>query len=306
MSNDEKKPPRELKKTEENGVKSSDVERKAPLEMKKIAGEEYPLVRQTLNTCGIASLSMIFLHHSKEIEDLLIDLFKRNYLGHKKSWPFKGKRDNALIWSEGYLLLRAAASRKYGNWLKTFTDEFQYDDFKLNIDLMFNSRIPSRILRRITDLETLIKYYQKGIIRKRFLLFYLNQFKTQLELKILASMFGFHFQPYPNDVMGLLFFEDDEEPEEKEKKVKFIEKMINKKDCDILFGHGQSHWMVAHSLYHVEEIDEYILGINDPLGPRGSTIPIKKLDHSYIFYFFKFNDDLFKANMKFLRENLHL
>ena len=88
-------------------------------------------------------------------------------------------------------------------------------------------------------------------------------------------------------------------------KKKTFRQMMKKKNCDILLGHGQSHWMVAHSLYHVEETNEYILGINDPMGPS-SKIPVKKLDNSYIFYFFKFNEDIFKKNMAFLRETLRL
>ncbi|MHA1698739.1 MAG: hypothetical protein ACTSWN_07885 [Promethearchaeota archaeon] len=264
----------------------------------RIVENRYPLIRQSLNTCGLASLAMIFLHHSVAIKEFLQRLFVSKYF-YKKSMPNRPVDANqALLWAKCYMLLKAGISRKLGNFIKKLSSPYEYMDFKTNLDLLFRIEPNRRVLIRFPDFKTLQKYYFSGIIRKRFLLYYLDQYKTQIELKILATMMGFEFVPYPDEMMGYLYLTSKKE--DIEHKIDFMVQKLKNDDHGILLGRGQSHWMVLHSIYKNQQSDEYLLGINDPMGSR-MLIPISRLDHSWLFWFFKYNNNKNQENLEFLK-----
>ncbi|MHA1846068.1 MAG: hypothetical protein ACTSXU_00340, partial [Promethearchaeota archaeon] len=209
-----------------------------------------------------------------------------------------------IIIPQGYLLLKAAISRKLGNWISKFLNEYDYMDFQvgMNIQLQASSNNP-KTLRRHPKLPTLMKYYNKKIIRKGFLAFYLELYKTQIELKILASMMGFKFIPYEKDVLGLFYF--DNKGHDMTQKIKILENILNDDSHSVLMGRGQSHWMVVHALSTPEEKSGYFINVNDPMG-RSLVVPVSKLDNSFIFYFFKFDKKISEDNLNFLKETLHL
>jgi len=271
--------------------------------LKRIAGTEYPHVRQTLNTCGLASLAMIFLHHAPFIKDFLLKVDER-ILQPKATGQVavpKREEDEAVISALGYLLLKAANSRRLRFLLSKATNPFDYDDFRISIQIMLGTPEAEKELKKNPELQTLFKLYQGGIIRKKFLRFYLSRFKTQLELKMLAALFGFKFVPYATETMGNLYFENHGDKDRADK-VEFMHQRLADGQHAVLLGHGQLHWMVPHTLY--ESGNGQVLEINDPLG--GSTrMPVEKLDHSYIFYFFKFNEAICKRNIAILEEVLH-
>ncbi len=263
--------------------------------MKRIVGTEYPIVKQTLNTCGLASMSMMFFHHAPEIRTFLVDLYEKRNLGgrrdHKKHSNVSIPEDTKCITSLGYLLLRAKVTRKLGNIIKNGTGGFEYDDFKLEVDLLVEAAEQSRNnLLQFPGFKTLARYYRRRVVRNAFLTFYLDQFKTQIELKVLALLFGFQFVPYPGDVLGNLYF--GERDADANKKFEFMKGMLGTPAHATLLGHGQSHWMVPHSIWVNDGApnNQYFLGINDPLGSSGH-VPFNTLNSSYIFYFFKFNKD---------------
>jgi len=276
--------------------------------MKRIAGESYPSVKQTLNTCGLASMAMIFLHHAPFIKEFLLKVDERilQRPGTGKSAVLepvpRREEDEAIISALGYLLLKAANSRRLRFLLSKATNPFDYDDFRISIQLMLGTTEAERELKKNPELQTLFKLYQGGIIRKKFLRFYLSRFKTQLELKMLAALFGFKFVPYATETMGNLYFENHDDMDRADK-IDFIRQRFADGQHAVLLGHGQLHWMVPHTLYENGN-EKYVLEINDPLG--GSTLmPVEKLDHTYIFYFFKFNETICRRNIAILEEILH-
>nr|MDO8116310.1 hypothetical protein [Candidatus Sigynarchaeota archaeon] len=275
--------------------------------MKRIIGADYPLVRQTLNTCGLASLSMILFHHSPSIKPFLVDLFDKREL-HGQAIPSKDRvpDDTKCISSLGYLLLRAKNSRKFGNIISIFSNGFEYEDFKLEVDLLVDSAMNSRhVMARIPNFKTLANCYRGGVVRKRFLAFYLDQYKTQIELKVLALLFGFQYVPYPGDVLGNLYFV--ERDADATKKFEFMKGIMGKTDNATLLGHGQSHWMVPHSILADGNgaDNTYFLGINDPLG-SSTRVPFSTLNASYIFYFFKHHKDASDRSVEKLKNWFNL
>jgi len=270
--------------------------------LQKIAGsKDYPLVRQTLNTCGLASLAMIFLHHSGDIDEFLkcvyVSKFKAPHLAEIKT----GEHDAAILWSEAFLLLKARASRRVANWLKRTASEFVYDDFKLDLDLRVDDMSTRR---RDPAMGTAAKYFKHGTIRKQFVRFYMEQYKTQLELRILAAMFGFEFTGYPGDTLGILYFSPKDQ--DAASKLDFMKDILNKQDHAVIMGHGQSHWMVPHSLFGNGSVtQETVLGINDPLG-ASTRLAVNHLDSTYLFYFFKFNEKACQASINFLETILRM
>jgi hypothetical protein len=271
----------------------------------KIAGGSRPLVHQTVNTCGLASLAMNFMHHSKAIDAFLEDVFRAKFVGGKKLRIQPGNHDAAIIWAEGFLLAKARTSRRVGNWLKKTTGEFQYEDFKVNIDMLVES-MWTREARHDASLATALKYFKHGTIRKVFMVNYLEQFKNQLELKILASMLGFQFLPYPGDVMGNLYFERGDT--EAKHKIEYMQAMMEQPSTAVIVGHGQSHWMVPHTLYKdTGSVDgkDYSIGVNDPLGSSTHMV-LKRFDNAWLFYFFNYDAQRCDEGIAFLSDLLGL
>lgn len=216
------------------------------------------------------------------------------------------KHDAAILWSEAFLLLKARASRRVANWLKrTTTDgEFVYEDFKLNLDLLVDTMI-ERAGKRDPATTTVVKHFRHGTIRRNFVRHYMEQYKTQLELKILTAMFGYEFIPFRGDTMGNLYFNAADR--DLVAKIGFLKDMLEPPTYAALLGHGQSHWMVLHSLYKAggSAGQQYVLGINDPLG-SSTRMQLKNLDSSYLIYFFSFNEKACRAGMDFLESILYL
>jgi hypothetical protein len=270
--------------------------------LQKIAGsKDYPLVRQTLNTCGLASLAMIFFQQSDKIDDFL----KRVYISKSKAPALAeiktGEHDAAILWSEAFLLLKSRASRRVANWLKGTASEFVYDDFKLDLDLRVDDMSTRR---RDPAVVTAAKHFKHGTIRKKFVGFYMEQYKTQLELKILAAMFGFEFVGFPGDTLGIMYFNPKDQ--ETTFKIDFLKSILNKQDHAVIMGHGQSHWMVPHSLFGNGVVSQdVVLGINDPLG-SSTRMALKNLDSTYLFYFFKFDEKACLASIDFLETILRM
>ncbi|MBN2151365.1 MAG: hypothetical protein JW839_07970 [Candidatus Lokiarchaeota archaeon] len=275
---------------------------------KKVAGGPRPLVKQTINTCGLASLAMVFLHHARPVDQFLEAVYSAKHANGAHPGARRGKNqgvshDAAIIWSTGYLLAKARLSRRVSNWFGRHDGSFVYEDFKLNIDMLLDS-IAQREARREKALGSALKHYKHGTIRKIFVTRYLEQFKTQLELKILAAMFGFEFLPYPGDTMGNLYFTNGDRAAGE--KVAYIREVLDKPDHAAILGHGQSHWMVPHTLLKGGlDGQEYALGINDPLGSN-NVLPLKRLDHTYLFYFFKFDEGRCREGIRFLGDVLHI
>ncbi|HME51622.1 MAG TPA: hypothetical protein VKM55_05350 [Candidatus Lokiarchaeia archaeon] len=270
--------------------------------LKMIAGsQDYPLVRQTLNTCGLASLAMIFLHHSEDIDDFLKRVYISKYKAPALAKIKANEHDAAILWSEAFLLLKARASRRIANWLKRTASEFIYDDFKLDLDLRVDEMSTRQ---RDPAMGTAAKYFKHGTIRKQFVRFYMEQYKTQLELRILAAMFGFGFIGYPGDTLGNLYFSAKDQ--DVSSKLEFMRGILEKQDHAVLMGHGQSHWMVTHSLFGNGTAEqETMIGINDPLG-SSTRLAVESLDSTYLFYFFKFNENACNASINFLETILRI
>lgn len=276
--------------------------------LETVAGGPRPLVRQTMNTCGLASLAMNFLHHARPVDQFLVDLYAAKHSTRTgaradREWRRDADHDPTILWSAGYLLAKARISRRVANWFSRNGDPFVHEDFKLGFDMLLDS-MAAREAKREIRLGTAIKHFKHGRIQKIFVNRYLEHFKTQLELKILAAMFGFEFIPYPGDTMGNLYFANGERLAGE--KIEFMRAMLAKPDHAVIVGHGQSHWMVPHTLLKGGAAgQEYALGINDPLG-GSHVMPIKRLDHTYLFYFFKYNEEKCMSCIRFLRDVLHV
>jgi hypothetical protein len=197
----------------------------------------------------------------------------------------------------GYLLLKSSFNRIIGYRLRK---EFNYD--YMNFKILLNNQIEQKAnfysnkgdLRIESALKTFMEH---RIIRRKTLRVFMDDMKTNLELKILAFLFGGRFIPNEksNDGTGCYTFK-----KKNKKTVMKLDELIN----DGLILGLFNHWIAVKNVFKGENGD-FIIDINDPLHDR-KNILLNDINENYRFYHYDFDEELQKKMDKIVRRALHL
>jgi len=239
---------------------------------------DIPHYRQLYNTCGLSSLLMLANPEKNgNLQYLLDDICKLIGINPEFNRP--------LNWQLGcgYLLLKMSFNRVLGWHLKKeFGDDFS--NFKLLLANQLYQKLLNYENKQDLKMVSIINtFFKRKIIRKKLLRIYMDDMKTNLELKLLAYFFGGRFIPNEdsNDGTGCYIIK-----KKNKKSVKKIDEMVN----DGLMLGLFNHWMAVKNIYQNEQ-NKFILAINDPLGNR-KDIEFDKITVDYRFYHYKFDSGL--------------
>ncbi|MHA1270935.1 MAG: hypothetical protein ACTSPY_14165 [Candidatus Helarchaeota archaeon] len=253
---------------------------------------DIPHYRQLYNTCGLSSLLMISIPEKNgNLQYLLDDICK--LIGVSTEF------NRSLNWQLacGYLLLKISFNRILGWHLRK---EFGIDYY--NFKILLNNQIFQKIqiseakgdIKKVSALNLFLK---RRIIRKKTLRVYMDDMKTNLELKLLAYLFGGRFIPNTNsnDGTGCYTFK-----KKNKKDLKFINEMI---DDGLILG-LYNHWMPIKDIYKNDQ-NSYVLSVNDPLGNQ-KVIEMNRLTQDHRFYHYKFDPNLRDQMDTIVRRALNL
>ncbi|MHA1265580.1 MAG: hypothetical protein ACTSRS_10125 [Candidatus Helarchaeota archaeon] len=236
---------------------------------------DIPLYTQLTNTCGLASLLMIAKPEGTSLELLLKDIATKI----RVEPYFTG----AIAWqlAEAYLLMKACFNRSLAYYLrKEFHDEYYYFRMILlqQMEDRMNQFISLNDAHKVRDIRLFLR---RGIIRKNAFYEYLFEMKTNLELKMLAYLYGGRQILFPSpDGTGCLFLDG----KNNKQKLQTILKHVSD---GIIIGLGY-HWLAVRGMEEIKR-NKYHLFIHDPNGER-RTLSSDQLERHFRFYAFEFDD----------------
>ncbi|MHA1253691.1 MAG: hypothetical protein ACTSRP_27235, partial [Candidatus Helarchaeota archaeon] len=251
-----------------------------------------PHYRQLYNTCGLSSLLMISIPEKNGNLQYLLDDICR-LIGVSVEF------NRELNWQLacGYLLLKMSYNRLLSWHLRNeFKEEFSH--FKIILKNQIYQKLELYEKKQDRKMVSALNLFLKHrIIRKNTLKAYLDDMKTNLELKMLAYLFGGRFIPNnnSNDGTGCYVFKN-----KNKKDVKKIDEMIT----DGLMLGLYNHWMPVKNIYK-DENNNFVLAVNDPLGNKKS-IPFNSITQDYRFYHYKFDPKLRDKMDQIVRRALNL
>jgi len=253
---------------------------------------EIPHYGQLYNTCGLSSLLMIAIPEKNGgLHRLLDDICK--VIGASTEF------NKELNWQLacGYLLLKASFNRTLAWHLRKL---FDYDYY--NFKILLNNQLTEKVQYHTNKMDfktvsALNTFFKAKIIKKPALKTYLDDMKTNLELKMIALLFGGIYMPNAESTDGTGCYTFDKK---KKKDLETLNEMIN----DGLMLGLFNHWLAVKDLYKDEE-NNFVLAINDPLKST-NKIKFNDLTSSHRFYHYKFDQKLQKQMEEVVRKALKL
>lgn len=260
-----------------------------------MVNEDMPFFRQFPNACGLTSLLMILKPASRKIDELL------NYGWDKVGAMFGAspKETQEFHWQRilEYLLTACTQHPAIRAYL-----EKEYPDFTENIRpwLQFallgeKAQVANAARPNLLQNDTLIMQRVRTM-------------KHDVELKILAFLFGCHFIPWEKctDGTGAVFFSRDELLEKRkgheagpvEEKLAFIKKGITGEGL-VLWG-ASYHWLAASDLR--EDEGHQVLFYHDPMGGGNHSINVTAFRETDRFYVFKFDAKLLEEHESLVKQ----
>jgi len=275
-----------------------------------MAYRNLPHFPQLTNTCGLSSLLMIAMPQGTSLETLLTTIAKRmgdlEYwnalgLGNLKAWirqDMKGEH-LSLFWqvASAYLLMKTCFNPILSSHLQqTFPDE--YDFFKIILLQQLENRLNAFLGMKNRQAAMNINYFLKtGIVRRTPLQEYLFEMKTNLELKMLAHLFGGEQKLFPSpDGTGCIFLDGKDDK-------KKLETLYQHVSDGIIIGLGY-HWLAVQGMEQ-EKKNEYNFIIHDPLGQK-KVVSAANIEINYRFYVFQFDTAKRLEMDALVRQALHL
>ena len=239
-----------------------------------MAYRDIPHYTQLTNTCGLSSLLMIAKPEGNSLELLMKDLAKKIRVE-----PFY---EGFIGWQNAaaYLLMKCCFNRSLTYHLRTaFPDDYAF--FKMillnQVEQRMNAYVVLQETKKVTDIQLFLK---KGIIRKNALYEYLFEMKTNLELKMLAHLWGGTQVIFPSeDGTGCIFLGG------KDDKTK-LQTLYQHVPDGIIIGLGY-HWLAVKGMEEVKK-NRYDFIIYDPKGEKVS-ISSDKIERDFRFYAFQFD-----------------
>lgn len=263
---------------------------------------EFPLYEQLPNACGLASiLSMINPDQDNRVDQFLADL---SYAIKDLMPDFRASnRVLAYQYALQYLLTKAQGTGSKKSLYHYLNTRFSsaYDDQKVVNNALLGMK-KEKFLKM--DMMNVVKAYDAFILGEQDFIVpemlddEIRTMKTDLEIKLLMELLGFHFQTVKCcDVTGSLTFVQKDNTEALHS---LIESFIHP-DRRILYG-AKEHWMVVVGMQSKNpflwqlkngKIDPKLnwkdvsIILNDPLGPNKREIALKELPNDARFYIFE-------------------
>ena len=253
---------------------------------------------------------MISIPQGTSLEPLLTDIAKK--MGDTAYWNSFGLSDLKLSMKEStnkiqlslfwqmacaYLLLKACFNPVLGAHLQQeFPDEYDY--FKAILLQQLEDRGNSFKAQQKAQAASNISYFLKtGVIRRTPLQEYLYEMKTNLELKMLAHLFGGTQVLFPSpDGTGCIFLDGNDDK-------KKLETLYHHVADGIIIGLGY-HWLAVQGM-EPDKKNQYNFIIHDPLGEK-KVVPSERIQSEFRFYVFQFDAAKRVAMDSLVREAMHL
>ena len=253
---------------------------------------DIPHYEQLYNTCGLSSLLMLAMPEENKLQYLLDDICK--LIGVSTEF------NKALNWQLacGYLLLKMSFNRVLSYQLRKVFN-YDYGTFKIILKDQIAQKIALYTKKQDTKkLTCLNMFLNRRVIRKDTLRIFMDDMKTNLELKMLARFFGGIFIPNPNSMDGTGCYTF---PKRTKKDVKFLRQLI---DDGLMLGLF-NHWLPIKDIYKDNDNNDFILTVNDPLKSQERILFSNLTDH-HRFYSYKFDPKLQEEMDEFVRRALNL
>jgi hypothetical protein len=287
-----------------------------------IASSAMPFMRQVYNSCGIASVLMALKpDKNKELDAFLRNLEKKTTKTLKLDsdrYDFLDRVQFAAAW----LILHAIF--KDTSILDKVAPTFS--DIE-NLRPVLESRLDEMVVYQKTSNNSKIekdyaKLLQDGEVTQNLLVSYVQEHKTDAELKLLASLFGLVFKAVPEQdggtPLGTVTQVDPRQPEAYMQKVGLLAKQLTN---GAVFANYEYHWLPLREIgtrteqfTQEEKLNDnasaisatpHYFKLNNPLS--GTAISVTQADvvQNYIFYLFDFDIvqqkrfvDLLKVTLK--------
>ncbi|OLS13317.1 MAG: hypothetical protein RBG13Loki_3100 [Promethearchaeota archaeon CR_4] len=264
-----------------------------------MVNEDMPYFRQFPNACGLTSLLMALKPAPRKIDAILNygwDKIGAMFQASSKESPeYRWQRvlEFLLTACTQHPLLRSYLKEHYPTfskqvcpWLENALLNLAWDDL----------REPHPVLLHATDL----------------IMHRVKTMKHNVELKILAFLFGCRFLPWKKggDGTGAVTFTREELLDSNEsqlapsaiKKLAFIQKGL-KNEGPVLWG-ASFHWLTPKDLQVEEDVN--VLIYHDPMGGHDHSIQITSLRETDLFYVFTFDAQLLEEHIPILKQSFDI
>ncbi len=265
-----------------------------------------PVIRQVYNSCGIASVLMALKpDKNKELDAFLRSLEKKITKVLKLDsvrYDFLDRVQFAAAW----LILHAVFKET------TILDKVApgFSDIE-NLRPMLESRLDEMVVYQKTSNNPKIekdnaKLLESGDITQNLLVSYIQEQKTDVELKLLGSLFGLVFKAVPEadggTPLGTVAQVDPRQPEDYMRKVNMLAKQL---ETGAVFANYEYHWLPLREIgKRIEQFAQeekkndraseivatpHYFKLNNPLS--GTVISVTQVDvlAKYIFYLYNFD-----------------
>jgi len=282
-----------------------------------------PLIHQVYNSCGISSVLMALKpDKNKELDAFFRKLDKKTLKTLKLSTERYDFQDRVQFEAGWLILLVLFKEPDFIDLLAPVMPDI--DNLKPLLESTFDEMIIYQKTKGNTgvvkDRENLIK---NGTITLNFLESYLEEQKTDAELKLLGALFGLVFDAISEDIGGsALGYIANLDPRKPEEYMKKIEVLVDHVSRGTVLANYEYHWLALREIgtcladfkqqeAKCESIDEitstpHYFKFNNPLS--GMVMSLAKADilTKYHFYNFEFKLDLQKKFLEILKKRLNL
>ena len=282
-----------------------------------------PLIHQVYNSCGISSVLMALKpDKNKELDALFRKLDKRLVKALKISTDRYDFQDRVQLEAAWLILLALFKEPELLDQVASVVPDV--DNFKPLLESTFDEMIIYQKTKGNTsvvkDRENLVK---NGVITIHFLEAYLEEQKTDAELKLLGALFGLVFVAIPEEIGGsALGFVASVDPRKPEEYMKKIEVLVDHVSRGSVLGNYEYHWLALREIgtcldefkqqeAKCESIDAitstpHYFKFNNPLSGKVSSVATADILAKYHFYNFDFKLDLQKRFLEILKNRLNL
>jgi hypothetical protein len=282
-----------------------------------------PLIHQVYNSCGISSILMALKpDKNKELDSFFRKLDKKLSKALKISTDRYDFQDRVQFEATWLILLVLFKETDILDQLAPMLPDI--DNFKPLLESTFDEMIIYQKTKGNTgvakDRESLIK---SGSITLNFLESYIEEQKTDAELKLLGALFGFVFDAIPEEIGGsALGYITDLDPKKPEEYMKKIEVLVNHVSHGSVLANYEYHWLALREIgtcladfkqqeAKCESIDEitstpHYFKFNNPLSGQVMSLTKAEILTKYHFYNFDFKLDVQKRFLEILKNRLNL
>ncbi|MBD3351312.1 MAG: hypothetical protein GF364_07475 [Candidatus Lokiarchaeota archaeon] len=256
------------------------------------------MVRQMTGSCGLASLLMVLRPEKRNLVPILASIFaKIEHIFNQKSDQM---RDKVWQYALQYLLFSTVSDTEFGKKLESLLIkgfEYDYTDFmKPMVEMRVFQAHPryKSLSKKLRQDHEVIKNLRQKEMNREWIINQIKVFKIDVELKILAYLFGAKFIPNWDNPDGTGSF--------------YITKS-DKKQITTLYSHiieekpvllcREDHWVAVSNVYNNSR--SYKIEYKDP--STGDTVikPLKEFSLKDRFYVFEFSIELLEKSTNILR-----